>query len=254
MRRAENAREDAALAAQSEPGRAAIPSFPPSAAPAEPQQGLPVLDDSDAYARGAAQTLFSQPLPPPWLQADRLIRRLTAAALIVADGASPRDSLSFLRPRGKFLVKREKGRVIADPASYKRYDAVGDAAASLDAQAAARWIQTARPLFQAACSELDDRNCDIKDAIIRSAKLLLRTPVVQGDLPLKAKVVTWAIADETLEALQPAQKHLLRMGPRNESMVQAKLRELALALGASEAELPRPSGAGFSAANPPTPR
>jgi hypothetical protein len=241
MKRAENAREDAALATQAAPAPAAIPSFPAEKAPEPPQQPLPTLDDSDAYARGAAQTLFTQALPQPWLQADRLIRRVTAAALIVADGASPRDSLSFLRPRGKFRVKRQKGRVTVDPASYARYDAVGDAAASLDAQAAARWIQASRPLFQAACGELDDHNCDIKDALVRSATLLLKTPVVQGDITLKAKVVTWQMTDETLESLQPAQKHLLRLGPRNEAKVQQKLRELALALGASDAELPKPA-------------
>lgn len=241
MKRAENAREDAALAAQSAPSPVSIPSFPQEKAPEAPQQPLPTLDESDAYARGSAQSLFSQALPAPWLQADRLIRRVTAAALIVAEGSSPRDSLSFLRPRGKFRVKRQQGRVTVDPASYARYDAVGDAAAALDAQAAARWIQASRPLFAAACAELDDHNCDIKDALLRSTKLLLQTPVVSGDITLKAKVVTWQMTDEKLEGLQPAQKNLLRLGPRNEAKVQAKLRELALALGASDAELPKPA-------------
>ena len=124
---------------------------------------------------------------------------------------------------------------------------MGDAAPALDAQAAARFINEARPLFQQACAELDDKNCDIKDALLRSAKLLLKTPVVEGDIRLKAKVVTWEMTDENLESLQPAQKHLLRMGPRNEAKVQDKLRELALALGASEAELPKPSA--YSPAN-----
>ena len=120
MRRAENAREDAALA-QPEAAQPAVPSFAQQKPqPAEPRQPLPMLDDSDAYARSSAQTLFSQPVPPPWLQADRLIRRITAAAVIVAEGASPRDSLKFLRPRGKFKVKRAKGRVFVDPAAYAR--------------------------------------------------------------------------------------------------------------------------------------
>jgi hypothetical protein len=43
-------------------------------------------------------------------------------------------------------------------------------------------------------------------------------------------VVVYEYADPKLEALSPAQKALLRMGPRNVPRVQAKLRELAAAL------------------------
>jgi hypothetical protein len=38
--------------------------------------------------------------------------------------------------------------------------------------------------------------------------------------------------------LTAAQKQLLRMGPRNERLVKAKLREIALALGMTPAQLP----------------
>lgn len=225
-----------------EPAPIAAPAAPaPSPAPApQAQVQLPPLDGSDAYAAGRARALFSQAVPAPWLQAEGLLRRLTAAAAIVAEGDSPRDSLSFLKPRGKFKVKRDKGRVYADPASYARYDAVGDAAEALDAKAAAHFIDEARPLFQQACSELNDKSCDFRAAVVRSAKMLLDTPVVEGDLRLREKVVTWAMADPALENLSAAQKHLLRLGPRNEAKVQAKLRELAVALGASEADLPKP--------------
>ena len=36
------------------------------------------------------------------------------------------------------------------------------------------------------------------------------------------------------------EKHLLRMGPENLQLIQAKLREIATALGFGEAQLPRP--------------
>ena len=41
----------------------------------------------------------------------------------------------------------------------------------------------------------------------------------------------WAFSDPAVERLSPAQKHLVRMGPDNAALVQAKLRELADALG-----------------------
>ena len=58
-----------------------------------------------------------------------------------------------------------------------------------------------------------------------------RGPVVDGDVELTPKVITYAFADPALERLRPAQKHLLRMGPKNERAIQAELRALATALG-----------------------
>jgi hypothetical protein len=52
--------------------------------------------------------------------------------------------------------------------------------------------------------------------------------------------VSYAIADETLEALSQAQKQLLRMGPKNVREIQGKIRELAAALGVAESRLPSP--------------
>ena len=43
--------------------------------------------------------------------------------------------------------------------------------------------------------------------------------------------IGYGYADPKLEAMPAAQKQLLRMGPENARAVQAKLREIALALG-----------------------
>jgi hypothetical protein len=52
---------------------------------------------------------------------------------------------------------------------------------------------------------------------------------VQGD------GAVYAFSDPKLEALGPVEKHLLRMGPRNARLVQAKAREIEGALGLSKA-------------------
>jgi hypothetical protein len=57
--------------------------------------------------------------------------------------------------------------------------------------------------------------------------------VVEGPVELKEKIVSYQFADPGLEGLRPAQKHFLRMGPGNVRKVQAKLRQLAQALGIS---------------------
>ena len=48
-------------------------------------------------------------------------------------------------------------------------------------------------------------------------------------------MASWTIG---LESLTNAQKQLLRMGPRNVKLIQAKLREVAVALGIPASRLP----------------
>jgi len=42
---------------------------------------------------------------------------------------------------------------------------------------------------------------------------------------------TWAFADPSLEGLGDVEKQILRMGPRNARILQAKAREISQALG-----------------------
>jgi hypothetical protein len=70
--------------------------------------------------------------------------------------------------------------------------------------------------------------------------ILLSTPTVDGSERLKPKGIGYGYADERLESLTPAQKQLLRMGPRNVRVIKTKLRDIALALGIPAAHLPSP--------------
>ena len=211
----------------------------PTAAPAAveaPAFPLPTLAESDPLVREKAAALFSGARLAEWLKTGSLLRRLTAAVRILAEGGSPRDALGFLRPTGRFPVKKAAGKVLIDPRGYARYDAVAGTFASADAQALAALLRAFDPLFRQACAELDE-TCDFRAQLLLAIDELLRVPVVEGDVLLREKVVTYAFADEALERLSPAQKHLLRMGPKNQAKIQGKLHELAAALGAPRQRL-----------------
>jgi hypothetical protein len=60
---------------------------------------------------------------------------------------------------------------------------------------------------------------------------LLDTPVPEGPVELRSTSVAYQYADPDLESLSSPQKQLLRMGPRNMKIVQAKLREFVKAAG-----------------------
>lgn len=165
-----------------------------------------------------------------WLKVESFISRITAAAAIVAEGKSPRDSLSFLKPGKPFSVKTQFGKLIVNPGSFARYDFIADAVGLVNAAAAAELFEQFKPLFQKAHEELG-LSGDVRDTYLRAAERLLRVPVVEGDVEVKKKVLSYTLTDQRLENLTAAQKHLLRMGPKNVVKIQDKLREFSRALG-----------------------
>ena len=133
------------------------------------------------------------------------------------------------------MVERRSGRLLLDPAGYARYDGIGDAAASLDPEQCARVYRLLEPLFESAYRELGHPEGGFTKALQAALLKLLEVPVVAGEVPLvrvDKVVVLYEFFDEHLEALSIPQKHLLRMGPRNVTRIQEKLRGLQEALGA----------------------
>lgn len=199
---------------------------------------LPALEESDGYVRGRAAGLSAAPSFAEWLKQEYLIQRLAAAMSMIADGKLPRETFAAFAPKGKFRVLKKDGRTVIDPAGYARYDVFAAMVAGVDAVAAARVFEDLLPLLDIAQRELGERNITGARATLRAAaEELLAAPPLEGDVALieGKKGLGWAYADAGLEARSPAQKQLMRMGPKNQAAVQAKLRAMTLALGAPAA-------------------
>ncbi len=67
--------------------------------------------------------------------------------------------------------------------------------------------------------------------MLRALRRLEAAPVEDGPVHVEQDGKVYAFSDARLESLGPVEKHLLRMGPRNTRMIQAKARELETALG-----------------------
>jgi len=198
---------------------------------ASPTVLLPSLDDSDAFVRQVAASLSAHPELARWLARTSLVRTLAAVVVNVADGETPRPHLEFLAPKQRFRTARRPGRLIVpDPAGFAGYDLFGDAVASVDAAAAAASFRTLAPIFEAAYVELGHPEGGFPLALDKATKALLAVPVLRADVELVPHAIGFRYADPKLEALTPAQKQFLRIGPRNVRLVQGKLRELAAAL------------------------
>ena len=222
------------------PLAAPAPVAEPAPAPSQPAEPLPALDQSDGWLRERLSALSSHPEFGRWLQADQLARRATAALAAMAEGRSPREQLPFLAPAGRFAVAERDGRTYVSPQSYARYDGLADVISSIDAVAAADLYRRARPILEAAYGEIAAPGATLDGAVSAALGRLLATPVPSEDPEvIEGEGLIYVYADPALEGLEASQKHLLRTGPRNIRLIQAKLRGFAEA--AELGGLPPPS-------------
>jgi hypothetical protein len=197
------------------------------------------LDKSDETVRNLIGELSSNSTFAQWLKNKDLVRKFVAAVDNIANGQSPRPQMDFFTPFGGFTTLVKSGQIYIDPSSYDRYNIVADVFDSVSTAGCARLYGSFRPLFQQAYRELGYPKEDFHMTVLRAIVEILKTPVVDEAIALEKSVTTYAMRDLKLEELSPAQKHLLRMGPENLQLIQAKLREVALALGFAESQLPQ---------------
>jgi hypothetical protein len=202
----------------------------PLAAGVAPDTGLPALDESDELVARLALGLTSHPQLERWLGVGSFIRRLVVAVDNVAEGVSPRKHLPFLEPTTAFGAIEGADGLRMAPESMARYDLVAEVVASMDMQVAANLYGRLKPLFVEAWKDLGHPDGDFDRRLIRAIDRLLATPNPTDPPKLVAKVASYEYLDPTLEALSPAQKHLIRMGYANAEKIRGALTRLRAAL------------------------
>ncbi|NVJ01576.1 DUF3014 domain-containing protein [Myxococcus sp. AM009] len=199
-----------------------------AAPPTMPETSLP---ERDAEVRSLASQLSPEPELARWMNEKDLVRRFTAAVNNIADGSSPRTVLGFLAPTGAFQVTQVDGTTVIDPASYARYDTVARVMGSIDTQAAASVYRELKPAIDQAHAEIAPPGQTFSSSLSAAIQHLLKVPAQEGPVEVVPEGALYAYAAPELEDLSTAQKHLLRMGPQNMKLIQAKLRELKNSLG-----------------------
>jgi hypothetical protein len=231
-------------APQQQTAQAATQPEPVKPEPTGPQAvkgddiALPPLDESDALVRQLVSQLSSHPRVMSWLATDGLLRNFALVVTNIASGGTPIKALRSQRPTAPFTVHDTPRGTVIDPASYRRYDGYADAVAGLDARNTAKLYETLKPRIAEAYKDLGYPDADIDAALKQAIIVLLSAPRLEGDVPVVQTSVSWKFADPQIEALPQAQRQLIRMGPRNERIIQDKLREIAPFLGIDPAQLP----------------
>jgi len=225
------------IAGEAEPPPAAPPpvSTPVEAAPpvvAEPRSiVVPPLESSDAPLRAMIEGLSAHPRLADVLATDQLARTFVIVVVAIANGESPREALGYLEPEASFAIAERDGSVVIDPASFERYTWITGVFSSLDAAGAAELYRQLEPLFEEAYRDIGYPEGPFRPVLDAALDQLASTLVPEGYIEVRRGTVLWEFRDPGLERLNPAQKQLLRMGPANARLVQAKIRELQAALG-----------------------
>lgn len=201
---------------------------PPPAPPAEP---LPALDASDALIRQLVGAFSSHPQLASWLATPDLVRSFVAIVDKIAIGAAPAKSAAFAKPKQPFQADGTGATAQMSQASYDRYNTLASVIDSVNIDGAAKAYARIKPLCEQAYRDLGYPDGDFDKKMSLALARLLDTPVPEGPVELHATSVTYQFADPDLESLSAPQKQLLRMGPRNMRIVQAKLREFVKATG-----------------------
>ncbi len=197
---------------------------------------LPPLDGSDAFVRDLLARLSERPELAAWLAPDHLVRRFVATVDNIADGVSPAPHLAHLRPQEGFTARNAEGRWVADTKGHRRYEALTSTFVDLDSEQTANLYRALRSLCDEAYRELGYPGRTFDQTLAAAIDRLLAVALPDRPPELVAQATVFVYADPTLEQLPAAEKQLLRLGPANARRVQAKLRELAQALG-----LPNPN-------------
>jgi hypothetical protein len=215
------------------------PAAPPATAPERPAEvprvqaeniDLPPLSQTDPIVRELVARLSSHPTIAAWLTTRGLITNFTVVTLNIAEGRTPAKFLQPVAPRGRFRTATAGREFFVDPRSYERYNPHGDAIGALDSVGTATLYLTLKPRITEAYRELGYPDGDFDRVLERAIGVLLQTPVLDEQVALSRDGVTYAYSDPKLESLSPAQKQLLRLGPRNGQAIRGKLEEIAALL------------------------
>jgi Protein of unknown function (DUF3014) len=211
------------------PATPAEPAPLDTATTAEADRATPVLAEGDI--RSLLESLSPLDGFRRWLADGDPVRRWAIVTDNIAEGVSPRRQLALLAPSAAFSVASKAGALVIAPESYRRYDRFADAIAAVDAHTAASVYRALRGPLGAAYRALGypDRSFDRVTA--KALDRLERAPVRDTAVQIVDEGGIYVFAERDLERAGAVEKHLLRMGPRNTRLVQAKAKEIREALG-----------------------
>jgi Protein of unknown function (DUF3014) len=192
----------------------------------ESTKPLPPLKESDPDVRESLAGVFGAKSISQFLVPESIVRHI----VVTVDNLPRKKVAVELRPvkptPGATIVATQGDITTLGSANFERYEPLMKVVRNTDTKALAEAYFRLYPLFQQSYEDLGYPGQYFNDRLVEVIDDMLRAPDVQGPIELTQPKVFYEYADPKLEALSSGQKLLLRMGPANEALAKAKLREL----------------------------
>ncbi len=187
---------------------------------------LPPLKESDPDVRESLVGVFGARSIAQFLVPDNVVRHI----VVTVDNLPRKKVAVELRPvkptPGATVTAAQGDITTLGSANYERYAPLIKVVQSTDTKTLVNVYFKLYPLFQQSYEDLGYPGQYFNDRLVEVIDDMLKAPDVQGPIQLTQPKVFYEYADPKLEALSSGQKLLLRMGPANEAIMKAKLREL----------------------------
>ena len=231
---------------------AAVPAPPPQVEPAHPappppetatepairnpvptasdNKPLPALNDSDPEVRDSLTGLLGARSVSQFLVPENIVRHV----VVTVDNLPRKKVAVDLRPvkptPGGTVTATQGDIVTLGSANFDRYAPLIKVVRNTDMSMLATLYFRMYPLFQQSYEDLGYPGQYFNDRLVEVIDDMLRTPEIAGPIQLTQPKVFYEYADPKLESLSAGQKLMLRMGPANEAVMKAKLREFRKAI------------------------
>jgi hypothetical protein len=224
--------------AKTEPPAAAAPAPPAATEPAirnpvpvpADVKPLPALNASDPDVRDSIAGVFGAKSISQFLVPENIVRHI----VVTVDNLPRKKVATELRPvkptPGTTVTTTQGDITTLGSANYERYAPLIKVVRNTDTGVLVSVYFRLYPLFQQSYEDLGYPGQYFNDRLVEVIDDMLRAPEVQGPIELRQPKVFYEYADPKLESLSAGQKLLLRMGPANEAIMKAKLRELRKAI------------------------
>jgi len=191
---------------------------------------LPPLKESDPDVRQALINVFGAKAVTQFLVPENVIRHI-----VVTVDNLPRKKVAIelrpIKPTPGATATAAQGDVTTlAQANFERYAPFIKVVQNTDTQTLAGVYFKLYPLFQQSYEDLGYPGQYFNDRLVEVIDDMLKAPDPQGPIELTQPKVFYEYADPKLEGLSAGQKLLVRMGPGNEAVMKAKLREFRKAI------------------------
>ena len=199
-----------------------LPELPPGPTVTE--------ETADTYARESIESVNGGKALAQFVAGDYIVERAVAIVDALRRGEVPYKLLPVGRPSKPFSISDDGLRVTMDPSGFSRYDGFTQWVNGIDVLAIVELLNDYEQIATEALSRMGVSDFDIRSAVLAATTEILATPIAPQSPELMKREANWVYMDPELEALSSLQKQVLRMGPENSGIIQAKARELRGAL------------------------